>query len=452
MLFPLTDYTRHRSQTVQDGSISFYNTNSVVDGIYGDPQRIVSVTPSSGTRRCGGGSEMHDVETPQWRKLMSRGIATVNPMEQASTFYYPAAGNYAVHRLRNRGDGTYEGFHAVGTNTLGDYLKDDGTITSRGFSYPAIPDVDTGIIAEAIQQAWANVSVTEQMILASTAEMGKTIAFLISLFRRAWKIFRALRRGEIAVLKGELKPSELRSRYLEARYALRPLAYDIIGVANALRDGIIPKMKTYRAFRRDYVQVDQQDVVLYMLEGNFSLRGSTNASRQLDVRSGVLTEILSFTNLALKFGTGDILQSIWEIVPFSFIVDWFFSVGRFIASWSPKCGFKTLASWYVVQDTICLSSTSETGLSYTSSYYNAVDTVSWTGTYSKSIRYKYRIPNPDRPLLPSWNLRVNSLKLLDLGAIAWAIGENILSKGKVKPRPRQNPGYAWFDSDNTLLR
>lgn len=132
------------------------------------------------------------------------------------------------------------------------------------------------------------------------------------------------------------------------------------------------------------------------------------------MRAGVLTSIEVFQGIA-ALGLTEPLESIWEMIPFSFILDWWFNIGKWIASWSPNIGIKTLASWVVVTDTTTLTSTVETGTIYNPANY--LNQIEIAGSYSRVLVQKYRLPNPDRPLLPTYSINMNWFKSLDLGLI-----------------------------------
>lgn len=449
MIFPEEFYTRYRSNNSQIGaslSDSYVRTN--YSGTVSDPWKVASTVQNGSTYTNAELETMYDVEDPEWKKKWLKGIATVNPMEYTSTSFIRGNGNYHVRRINRNGTSPnyyYSGFQNLGTIRCGD------SYASNDWNYPSIPAVDDSVIAEAITEAWSKVSLTDTLALATAAEMSKTLEFLLSTMRRVWKIYRALRKLDIKVLKGELHPKELAQRYMEARYALRPLAYELRNTCSAMAEKVPARFSTFRAFKADLVTVQTPNFFCRQTAGDYRLDGTAWANRSLEVRSGVLTMVEQFGAFQ-RFGTADILQTTWELVPFSFIVDWFFQVGKLISAWAPKIGLKTLASWYVVDDTTTLSVTIETGTSLAGGY-NYQNFYNRYGTYSKVIRSKYRVPNPDRPVLPSFNVKLNKLKLLDLGIIATGLYNSWFNRRGFKTRPRNNSGYAWFDDGvKTIFR
>jgi hypothetical protein len=132
-----------------------------------------------------------------------------------------------------------------------------------------------------------------------------------------------------------------------------------------------------------------------------------------EARAGVLTDVeLSHVSI---WGTDAIASSLWELTPFSFILDWFFNVGQKIAAFSPNAGVRKLASWVTVRTLATLTNSAD-------GFSNVVvcdyaDSMSWSGVKTRTESWTTRTPNPTMRLLPSVKIRLDNLKLLDLGII-----------------------------------
>lgn len=442
MLFPLNPYTRSRTQTITSGENPSYSyVNTQYSGTTSDPWRVISTTSYSGSQQGYVKEEMHDCETPEWRKLFAqRNLATVNPYEHERIFFNRGVGSYHTRRINRSASPpyTYSGSQNLGTTGIGD------SHLSNSWSYPTQPSVDDSVIAEAITEAWSKVTLRDTMILATAGELHKTLSFIISIFGRLLKIVRALRKLDVKALAGELSPKELAQRYMEARYAIRPMMYDVKTNLEAFANKVPARYTTFRGFKAEIVgPTYDHNFLCRAVVNDYELWGTSEVTRTLEVRSGVLTMVKEI-GAFVRFGSFDIIQSAWELVPFSFIVDWFFQVGKLISMWSPKVGLDVLASWYVVTDTTTLSVTAETGISKATGY-NYTNFYNRQGVYSKVLQNKYRMPNPDRPILPVCNVRLNKLKLLDLGIILTGLANAWFGGKARKSKPRANYGYAWFD-------
>jgi len=90
---------------------------------------------------------------------------------------------------------------------------------------------------------------------------------------------------------------------------------------------------------------------------NGSVTGGTssrvwNVDATVEVRCGVLYE----HSLSLQSRTGvrpqDIPAALVELVPFSFVAEWFVNIQEWIAAVTPKAGVNYLAEWTVTKTTI----------------------------------------------------------------------------------------------------
>lgn len=142
-----------------------------------------------------------------------------------------------------------------------------------------------------------------------------------------------------------------------------------------------------------------------------------NQTLQVDVRAGVLYEIVNSHN-RYGFNFSDLPAAAWELVPFSFVVDWFTNVGQFIRGVTPKFGARELATWTSVKrtKTVQVTQTSE-WVASNSTYeevqapsggWEAIETVhTRTPGISKKVAFDWRsfkaIPT-DKRILDSFAL------------------------------------------------
>lgn len=371
---------------------------------------------------------MHDVVTPNFHKLSRQGIIVNSPMDKAITF----TRNHLCKVASDRCWLMYDDGCTVpvwkenveyrkGTRPSSVYVGDPTT------DVPSPPSIDYQfLINAAVSKAHANVSLTDVQALVLAGEGMKTVSGLAAIFRRLIKIIKRIKRADIAGLRGELSPRELSDRYMELRYALRPLAYDVVGVIGTFSDYVRQRV-TFRGYETDatYAQStipyldDWGEGDLYWARHGTIVR---NASRVVEVRAGVLAEITALSKWA-SWGMLDPFESVWELVPFSFIIDWFFNVGRTISSLTPNYGIKDLASWYTMTESVFreLSLTDTHGHAapgneiYDSQYllFDIKDCYTSDLTITTT-----RVPNPVRSVVPTFSLKLDVFKLTDLVIIA----------------------------------
>jgi len=371
---------------------------------------------------------MSDVLTPFYRTRIAKGEIINNPMQQFThicteeactldvsflyTKLFPCGG---ANRPVLRGNTT------LGTRPSSQFIN--GTAFAPQTVFAPAPDIDVqGITDALILELHANVNQVSAYTLECFAEIRKTLDLLVSILRKVVGILRALRTLDIRSLAGKISAKDYAEMRLNYRFGLIPLVNDIRGVASLLQEREL--RHTFRVVRK----VSEQNVQSKSTSSTSSSEGTSQThsrvftsttKRSLTVRPGMLTEISA--NIGLGLGLDKILETAWELVPYSFLVDKFLSVGNWIAAWTPNLGIRSLASWVVVTD----KTESVTELTSQSSSY-----VLGTGCAVANMHYimsnckltetttlKTRVVEPSRPYFPLWDLRVNLETLLDLVAI-----------------------------------
>lgn len=375
---------------------------------------------------------MTDVVTPNFVNLKNRGLIVNSPMTK-------------ICRVReNRLSGVQVDFSYKDWDTACNPDKFKVfTQADRGYrpstlaigSFDAIlleqPDLGVAsLVDQVVNKAWANVSLSEAEGLVMLAEGEKTVKSLVSIFSRLIKVLKALKRLDGYALKRELSAKQLADRYMELRYALRPLVYDAVGSVAALQciAGELEQRLTFRAHKASSVDGSESEVIVKQTYTNScgtwykKARLERTFKRTVDVRAGVLT-LLQSTSKIPVWGFANPVEAIWEIVPFSFIVDWFFTVGDTISAWVPDYGLRPLASWSTVTDVLVRTASytdtwgeMPTG---TSTHVPLVHEYLLSNAYlSEVLITKTRVPNPNRSVMPSLTLKLNTLKVVDLLIIA----------------------------------
>jgi hypothetical protein len=204
--------------------------------------------------------------------------------------------------------------------------------------------------------------------------------------------------------------------WLEFRYAVRPLAFDMQQAINAWNASVARSQRfTARGYHRDTKSTETSTYDL-VESSSYHAIVSRVSTREANYRAGVMytidSDINGFTSI---WGLDQPLETVWELIPFSFIVDWFFSVGDTLAQFTANPGLHPLCS-FVTEEV------KETTV-------DTINSITWDATYvlgnwtctegqtTTSVVTKRRLPAPSRPLLPKFRLKLDTAKLFDLVAI-----------------------------------
>jgi hypothetical protein len=190
-----------------------------------------------------------------------------------------------------------------------------------------------------------------------------------------------------------------------------------------------PPRQTFRASASDlFTDVVNEEITFISNNGQqIKLSFDKSITREVKVRAGVLTDVKP-TSTSQLLGVDKLVETAWDLIPFSFIIDWFTNVGDTLSAWTPTYGFNALASWVVVED-ITTQKTQLAGVdasygSYSSWDYRDLGTSISRPSINKVTVLKERIPDYQRPLLPSFDLNLDLLKTLDLAIITRKIRKN----------------------------
>lgn len=367
---------------------------------------------------------MVDIVTPNFRSRRNQGEIINNPMWTVSYQRFERPSNVK---------GTTNG---VGMPTLFEVNH----IPVAGFNYDShsTPNEAVDAICElyssessiAQTKAWANIDVSEMQMWASMGELPETIRMIVDLLKQAARLTIAAKRGDLKALAREVKKTKSFDTYADAwlmwRYGIRPLVGEITSLLKILESKpIVGKRQTFRG--KHVVEVPD---VITNIHAAWSQGGAGWDFRKKEntvrvFRAGVLVQIENSINSGLAMlGFDNPLEAIWELIPFSFIIDWFFNVGDIInaiignPSLSPVSSFVTeTVSLTTVVECVGYSRNGDTDPTQVYCFGNNTITVD-PGYVNTFITAKRRVPLAERYSLPTLRIKLDVAKLTDLALIA----------------------------------
>lgn len=289
---------------------------------------------------------------------------------------------------------------------LGSYLVGDYGVSAR-----------ESVVDRAVAQTLENATSTEWAVALVAAEAGKTVSSIQSILTRLYRIVRMLwklklSQRDVSYLKKQLTARELEDRYMEIRYAIRPLVYDVKQAIDAY-NAFAAKAPTRRTFRGSASSDDNGSDTFLGTDGLFKFTVVRDRMYSVSARGGVLCAI--DTSAISILGLDQMLETGWELFPFSFIIDWFVDVGSLIGSWTPNAGVTHLASWVTVkQFTSYANYVSDIDVNDRVTYDSPLTSVSWSGKKSQLIEQTSRSVGLNPSFGPSVHVNLNTFKILDL--------------------------------------
>jgi hypothetical protein len=144
-----------------------------------------------------------------------------------------------------------------------------------------------------------------------------------------------------------------------------------------------PKPQRYTARGHASSSFDVGGTIDHPAFSIFKCKSEYEKLHDVSVRTGILYELDHRDVFGLSFK--EIPITAWELVPYSFVIDWFVNAGDYIQAVTPKLGVKVLGSWSTTEDEI-VTKTTTTLEDVVGSTYNLVS----PGGYTSVKKYTPR--------------------------------------------------------------
>lgn len=349
-----------------------------------------------------------DVVTPNFHQVQKLGGIINNPFTSTETSYSGSESGYS-HRYNPVPGSCPSGEH---------YWSDSGWLShpnwlgQLGADYAINPDDIASAIAVAQTKALAGVSPADFETLVNLGELPQTLKMIkhpIGLLDKQL--------GSASFLK---KVEALGSLYLMGRYGIRPLVNEISKGIELLmlHHPPAPKRETSRGSAQ--LSATKSYTAVKTVSGTYALTAQYAITDQLHVRAGVLyANMLEYDRLRVWGVLPHHLPSaLWELLPMSFVYDWFANIADFLAAITPKIGVQELANWTTVERVTTVTRTTTSEYLITSPGWSSSQNPS--GVQTMTVVSKTRTPNSVHATLtfhPQNKVVGDVWKTLDLAAI-----------------------------------
>jgi hypothetical protein len=276
--------------------------------------------------------------------------------------------------------------------------------------------------------AHSRVASEEFLALVTVKEAGKTATMLAKPFGEALKLIDKVFTRKLFYIQRDGRDAlkAFASAWSEYRFGWKPILYEIEGIWSAYVQSTTAQLKTVRKVARaSDSSIVWKDKKAYTGGATFASQISLSGDleRSAKVASGVLYELTDdsladATARRMGLRLSDVPSTLWEITPYSFVVDRFIDIGVWLQAITPKPGVKVLGTW--------TTTTESTTNKYT--VLDAYTTVvsGTTANYphhkgamlSAKVKSATREANPAIPTLPTVNYRdLNLVQQIDHAAL-----------------------------------
>lgn len=181
-------------------------------------------------------------------------------------------------------------------------------------------------------RAYAGVLAGDADVLVMLAELKKTFSSLLNPLQNLRKLFTSIQRAKGAI-KGSLSLGQyISSEWLKYRYGILPIMYDIEGIIKALGRDTKRGRHTSRATQT--LQASELGMPCIWAHGDLDTTYQDTYTDEVILKCGLIYNAELQTTDYLGLNLRSIPTSAWELIPFSFVVDWFLNAQHYIRAMS----------------------------------------------------------------------------------------------------------------------
>lgn len=191
------------------------------------------------------------------------------------------------------------------------------------------------------------------------AERRQTLSLVTSACKDILRTYRSLRNGKLfaKLFNGTFRPRTphdvaLANKWLEYSFGWKPLMSDIYGAAEEIHKSVHEGFPYY--VRTTGSQRKSSSVMVPHASGSYLAQFDEKCELRAKARFTVRN---SSVKTLVQLGLTNPAEIAWEVVPFSFVIDWFVPVGNFLSSLDALVGvqdltvcrgYKTTSEWTVL--------------------------------------------------------------------------------------------------------
>jgi len=343
--------TRLRTRNIGNLSISsetIYNWGIINDNA-SNPRKVSTST----FNLLYATEETYDNVTPMFKKRSARGEVILNDYLNRRVTPYEEVVPFMNHFYDSEDAETHGGFQDTGTITTMRMNQGGPGYLTQEPSYDLYG-------SEAVINASANTDEAKATLLVTLAEFRKTMGILhdsVAAVDRLQSSFSdavrrrgfnprwsAARKKRWRLKVGKQAVKAVSQAWLTYRYGVRPIVFDVRNLIEAATSK--PNLR-FTAIGKSYASSSYNESQV-----NTTAFGSMDVQIDLarkvrdDYVCGIVCEIPNpFFGYVNHWGIDDIASTVWELVPYSFVIDWFSGIGRLISSIDSKIGVIEKGRW-----------------------------------------------------------------------------------------------------------
>jgi len=180
------------------------------------------------------------------------------------------------------------------------------------------------------------------------AEAHKTSDLILSTANRLDKAYRAFRKGNFRQVAKQLNltPKTVHKSWLEYKYGWMPLLMDVENSAEFFAQQVVGRPTRFSVKASEKVSKETSTDTKYTSYGSPSALDATTSEKCVSTyqyKVKIWCELTNHTASELQqLGLANPALIAWELVPFSFVFDWFLSVGSYLEGLTALTGVNVI--------------------------------------------------------------------------------------------------------------
>lgn len=337
---------RHRVLDLTSRTDEFLRSTNFCDGSVTHPVNNPQNVVVSGEYR-----EMYDYVTPKYKSLQRKGVVVNNPMARNKTVFSQSLTGYS-HSKSCVTMSPSEGWRDEYDSLLHYWLGPQPLLYS-GLGLFSSADVES-MVTDVATKALSDIKSPAVRGQVFALSLGKITRFLRNPIQGLVTLFRQYDKHLSLWKKGQLIGKAAAATHLQYIYAFRILA---MNVEDIVLETLNQRVQDPRLTARGKVETTRKETSQdYFTWGGTVLRGfwyETTVKHTINIRAGLLYDWKGRTQSDIYgFSLSNIPADIWEIIPYSFVVDWVSNMGDVIRALSYFWQVDALAQWLTTTETV----------------------------------------------------------------------------------------------------
>ena len=380
---------------------------------------------------------MADTVTDNWTKRRANGEIIVNSMVHATSMMSSSMSLSYTLRKFSYPDMTIQSSSSVSvlSGATGRLRLPGKTIATRWFESGdahdqmlADFDISSAIAVESatLARCLSRAASSDALALVTFAELNKTLGIFHDVAKQAVAFHKVITRMT-DVDKKFLRKANLRDMkrsgliaaqaWLAYRYGLMSAYYDIMSWVDAKHK--IGRPRRARFASQTATEYDSGPQISSSA-GTWSTETVVKRFKRYTTTSaGCIVGFDLDGSMAENYGVLNLLSTGWELIPYSFVLDWFVDVGERLAALEGKFLRPVLGSWITHRHTLYEYSTFDgEGRSYNDGlfHYNSLGLID-SSSKTDTCQVVVRSANPSLSALPQLKVNLNWRRLADSVAL-----------------------------------